>query len=136
MDRAAREAADKELKEIAVWIGIRASEIAREFMPRVADGILQTEKKISWSIKVSAKLDSNGCIECELKPSSPSIPTPDIDSRSFMLKLDRNGQLAFLFDGSAKEMRLAAAGEEPADDGYRPGDNAGSPEALRVVGRE
>jgi len=112
------------LREIAIKIGYAAVEASMEFLPRVAAGLQETDKAISFSVAVKTKHGKNGILECEVIPKSPSIPTPDIDPKPLVLKLDGSGQLSLLFDGSDAEMRAAAAAAEPADDGYVAGSNA------------
>jgi hypothetical protein len=120
-----KKAQAEQLREISFKIGTIAVEAATVFLPRIAAGLKQTDKAISFGLSVKVSHGKDGTLECEIAPKAPKIPTADIDPANIVLKFDKGGQLEFLFDGSMSEMTEAIAHDAAQkDDGYTAQPNA------------
>ena len=114
--------------EIAMRLGTGFAVIVEQYLGKVIDSVKSTDKPISFGATVTFRPEK-GLVRGTLRTRAPKIPVKDMDAVEFTLQLDASEQLEFLFAGTPKELQAELAKNADSatpDDGYEPGDNAGT----------
>lgn len=113
------------IRILAARLGAAFAEVGFQAIPPISEYLQAAEvpRQVSFSSRVDFWRDKDDNMRCRLVPSSPKLPTIELDTQEFTLTW-HEGQLSFAYDGQPQEAE--PEGGEPQPPAASPSPNAGA----------